>query len=184
MKLYIANCTKQIHHFIYRVPELSGPRAQPIREGGQIQISGDNLLPETIDYIINQHARYGMIAVDEIDRAKPFIGLCYSIDKPIPATKIQRLMLHNQDILEVRAEENFKTTALANNELLENRIETTAREARRPIPKIGDLEISIEEETKSGAPSKTNFFRDGSKAAGGIKVSRSGDAPRGRKRAN
>jgi hypothetical protein len=180
MKLYIANCSKQVHNFLYRVPEATGLRAQPIKEGGQIQISGE-LQPEAIDYVVNQHVRYGLIPVDDIDRAKPFIGLCYSIDRPIPATKIQKLMIHNQGILEERAEDNLKATALANNKLLENRIEMTAREARHSIPPIGDLEISITEESKSGSPAKTNFFREGKQAAGGIKVHRS-DTPPGRRK--
>jgi hypothetical protein len=175
MKLFIANCSKQVHHFLYRVPEATGLRAQPIKEGGQIQVSGE-LQPEAIDYIVNQHVRY-----DEIDRAKPFIGLCYSIDKPIPAAKIQKLMIHNQGILEERAEETLRAMALANNAMMENRIEMTAREARHPIPQIGDLEISIVEESRGGTPAKTNFFREGKQAVGGIKVHRS-DTPPGRRK--
>jgi len=180
MKLYIANCSKQVHNFMYRVPESNGIRAQPILEGGQIQISGE-LQPETVDYIVSQHAAYGLIPLGEIDRAKPFVGLCYSVDKPIAAAAIQRLMIHNQGVLEERAEETLKATALANNQLLESGVERLARDARRQIPTIGDLEISITEESSGGAPAKTNFFRDGKQAAGSIKVSR--EASRGRRKA-
>jgi len=181
MKLFIANCSKQVHHFLYRVPEATGLRAQPIKEGGQIQISGE-LQPEAVDYIVGQHTVYGLIPVDEIDRAKPFVGLCYSVDKPIPAMKIQKLMIHNQEVLEERAEDTLKATALANSQLLEGNVEKMARDARRPIPAIGDLEISITEESSSGVPAKTNFFRDGKHAAGGIRVSSSEPSPRGRKK--
>ena len=180
MKLYIANCTKQVHDFIYRVPEATGPRMQPIREGAQIQISGE-LLPDVVDSIVNHARTYGMIHIDEIDRAKPFSGLCYSVDKPISAAKIQKLMIHNQDVLEERAEDTLKATALANSKVLESGVERLARDAHRPIPAIGDLEISILEESPSGTPAKTNFFRDGKQSAGGIKVSSS--AARGRRKA-
>jgi hypothetical protein len=187
MKLYVANATKQVQQFWYTSRLANGTLKQvrqDIMEGGQIQIQWDGsgiMQPEDIDYVVGQHAIYGLLDVAEIDRAKPFVGLCYSIDKPIPAMKIQKLMVHNQGVLEERAEDTLKSTALANSQLLENKVERVARDARRPIPAIGDLEISITEESSSGTPAKTNFFRDGKQASGGIKVS--SGAPHGRKKA-
>lgn len=177
MKLYVANATKQINQFWYTSRLANGTLKQvrqDIMEGSQIQIQWDGtgvMLPEDIDFVLEQHAMYGIVNASDIDRTKPFSGLCYSIDKPIPAMKIQKLMIHNQEVLEERAEDTLKSTALANSQLLESKVERVARDARRPVPAMGDLEISITEENSGGTPSKTNFFRDGKQAAGGIKVS-------------
>jgi len=187
MRLFIANATKQIQQFWYTSRLANGTLKQvrqDIMEGSQIQIQWDGsgvMQPEDIEFVLEQHAIYGLVSAADIDRTKPFAGLCYSIDKPVPAMKIQKLMIHNQEILEERAEDTLKSTALANSQLLESNVERMARDARRPVPAIGDLEISITEESSSGTPSKTNFFRDGKQAAGGIKVSPS--APRGRRNA-
>jgi hypothetical protein len=171
MKLYIANCTKQIHHFFYRVIGSTSLRMQPIKDGGQIQISGD-LQPEEANYIIGQHEIYGMIKADEVDRTKPFAGLCYSVDKPVAVAKIQKLFIHNQEVLEHRAEDTLRATALASSDVLESKVTEAARDANRPLPALGDLEMSIVEETRKGPPSKTAFWREGNKGSGGIRVSR------------
>ncbi len=187
MKLYIANATKQVNQFWYTSRLANGTLKQvrqDISEGSQIQVQWDGsgvMQPEDIDYVLEQHAIYGLVNAADIDRTKSFAGLCYSIDKPVPAMRIQKLMVHNQEILEERAEDTLKSTAMANSQLIENKIERVARDARRPVPAMGDLEISITEESSSGTPSKTNFFRDGKQAAGGIKVSPS--SQRGQRKA-
>src|ERR1017187_2730896 len=180
-KLYIANCTKQIQDFWYRVPGCDGsgkafsPRMQKIPEGGQILISGD-LQPEEIDFIVGENVRYGLINVDDVDRAKPFVGMCYSINKPVAVPKIEKLFVHNQEILEDRAETNLKATALANNQLLEDRLARAARDAGRKVPDVGAFEMSLSDESKN--PSKTEFYkqdpRDGNKKASGIRLRREG----------
>ena len=175
MKLYVANATKQVHEFWYTIPGTSGPRMQPIRPGGQIPVSG-NLQPEEIDAVIKHHERYGLVEAAGIDRIKVFAGLCYSIDKPVPAAKIEKLFVHNQEVLERRAEEKLVAAALANNSILESKVEQAASDAGRPLPSLGDLEISISEDSVRGDPSKVGFFREGTTAAGGIRLSR-GDAP-------
>jgi hypothetical protein len=179
MKLYIANATKQRHEFWYMIPGTSGPRMQPIPPGAQISVSG-NLLPEEVDAVVNHHERYGLIRSDGVDKARAFAGLCYAIDKPVPAKTIEKLFVRNQEVLERRAEEKLVAAALANNTVLENKVEQAASDAGRPLPSLGDLEISIAEESVHGDPSKVGFFRDGAKAAGGIRLSR-GDVstPRG-----
>ena len=186
-KLYIANCTKQIQDFWYRVPgcdgsgKAYGPRMQKILEGSQVMISGD-LQQEEIDFIVADNARYGLINVDEVDRAKPFVGLCYSIGKPVAVPKIEKLFVHNQEILEQRAEDNLKATALANNQLLEKRLEVSARDAGRKMPNVGEFEMSLSEESKN--PSKTEFYREGGKKASGIRINRSNEGgPRRKGRA-
>jgi hypothetical protein len=112
MKMFIANCTKQVVSFIYRLPEVSASRQQQIEIGGQIQISGD-LTKIEVDAIIEQHTKYGLVAADELDRSKPFIGLCYSIDKPVRVGKVEQAIEHNDKVLEQRGAQTRKESALA-----------------------------------------------------------------------
>ena len=93
-KMYVANCTSQVQDFQYRLPESGKVFKQTIPIGQQIQVSGDlNVLH--IQAIIEQHAKYSMVAVHEIDRTKPFIGLCYNLDKPVDMEKVRRALVHN-----------------------------------------------------------------------------------------
>lgn len=112
MKMYIANCTKQVASFIYRLPEHHQQRQQQIEIGGQTQISGD-LTQLEVDAIIEQHTKYGLVAADDLDRTKPFIGLCYSIDKPVRIGKLEQALVHNDKVLEQRGAQTRKEAALA-----------------------------------------------------------------------
>lgn len=134
-KLYIANATRQIHAFMYRAPDddggdprrASAPRTQYIHPGQQIQISGEFSRAQ-IDNITDQHRQYGLIAVDDIDRHKPFAGICFSVDKPISAGRIHQLMGHNVEVLQERGREMRKLAAISIN----NSLETDMLESRMP----------------------------------------------------
>lgn len=140
MKMYVANCTNQVQAFLYRAPGTKSNRNQPIDIGRQVQISGD-LNTKDIEAIVEQHSKYGMVAVDEIDRTKAFVGVCYSIDKPVPIEKIKRAAEHNKGVLIEAGRENRKLAAVAVN----NEVEKQAPGA------LNSLELSIEEqESKDG----------------------------------
>lgn len=158
MKMYIANATKQKFDFMYRLPETTGLRVQNIPIGGQIQITGE-LLPIQVDAIIEQHAKYGMVSVDEVDRSKSFTGLCYSIDKPIPVSKIMTAVRLNTDVLQERGRQIRQEAAIAEN----NRIEQSMRE--NDIPgELKALNVSVQEEKERP---------DGEQVSEGIRVTRS-----------
>ena len=145
MKLYIANCTNQAQDFNYRLPEANSVRRQRIEIGQQIQISGD-LAQTDIDAIIAQHAMYGLVRADEVDRTKPFIGLCYNIDKPVTLTKIQSAFSHNQDVLTKLGHEIRKEAAVAASAHIESINEGGQR--------LTNLVMDIEEDTKDGGGMK------------------------------
>lgn len=145
MKLFIANLTKQHQGFTYRVLESEGVRTQHIPVGQQIQISGDLSQPD-IDYIIRQHERYGLVRADEIDRKKPFVGLCYSVDKPVREAVIHRGVEHNTDILVDRGREIRQETAIATN----NRIEHDLGENQDVNASLRKLDVSVVEEEPTG----------------------------------
>ena len=137
MDLYIANTTKQNVAFYYRVPESVALREQTIRVGSQERISG-NLSTPDIDAIIAQHAPYGMVSADELDRVKGFVGLCYSVGKPIPAAKIERAMNENISVLIRRGKETREMGAIASSVAIEN---TLAEQSRPEILKEFDASI-------------------------------------------
>ena len=117
MKMYIANCTNQVREFTYRIPEYREYRKQRIEIGAQIQISGD-LTENVIDYIVSQNIKYGLVRVDEVDRTKNFIGVCWDT-KPIPVSRIKYAIEANQQILVQRGVEQRKEAALMVHDILE-----------------------------------------------------------------
>lgn len=139
MKLYIGNATRQVHAFAYWVIGGKSARTQHVPMGGQVQITGD-LSAAEIDFIVKQHVPYGLVEVSEIDRTKVFTGICYSVDKPIPANRLQRLMLHNQTMLIRQGEEIRKAAAIVSTQQLE----ADLREQRIP-EQLRAFEASIEE---------------------------------------
>ncbi len=142
MKLYIANCTKQVMDFHYRAPEQQRPMMQTIPIGGQIQIYKDTTQSD-LEHIIEQHQRYGLVQVSEIDRTKAFIGACYQIDRPIDVEKIMRAAEHNDEVLTERGQEFRKEAAAA----LDGQISANS-------PNLTGLEVEIHEESKPGDNTK------------------------------
>jgi hypothetical protein len=118
VKLYIANTTQQSMDLWYRTLEQRALRMQRIEIGSQIAISGELSTPD-IEYIVQQHRPYGLVCVDEIDRTKPFIGMCYSIDAPIQIDKIQRALEHNEKVLVERGRQIRTEAAVSLHQNLE-----------------------------------------------------------------
>jgi hypothetical protein len=143
MKLFIANCTKQTQVVMYRVPEHPTPRQQHIGIGQQIQIAGDLNQPQ-IDSIIAQLSRYGLVRADEVDGRKPFVGLTYSVEKPVKVDRQVNAIEHNDEVLTERGHEIRKNAAVAINNGLEENVAGRAT--------LKNTEIEIEElPTKDGS---------------------------------
>ncbi len=135
MRVYVANCTQQVQDFAYRVLGQNGIRRQTIEIGRQVLLSGSDWGTPEIEHLVKQHARYGMVALGDVDRTKPFVGLCYSIDKPVPVEKLRRALAHNKEVLQERGKVLRQETAVAMNSILE--------EGEAGGPK--ELEVSVEE---------------------------------------
>lgn len=138
-KLFIANTTKQHHEFVYRVPEdgRNVPIMQKIPVGECVMIYKDDSTA-VLDAIIDQHARYGLVAVSEIDRTKDFIGLAYQFDQPIDVDKIIRALSHNDMVLKAMGEEQRKQAAVA----IASTIDAKTEDAG---VKLAGLDVTIEE---------------------------------------
>lgn len=153
--LYVANCTKQGHDFIFRLPEEKRTQKLFIPAGGQVMVLNGGSGVTAVRGVVEQHARYGLVPVTEIDRTKPFIGMCYSLDKPIPVAKILRAAEHNDGVLEERSLEERRVTAGAMHSKLSDPNE-------HPIAPVS-LEVETIERTKddTGMNQIVQITRDG-----------------------
>lgn len=140
-KLFIANTSKQNHHFAFRLPEWQGPKFDMIQVGGQIAVcSGQDLSQDQVDFIIKSHVPYGLRSVTEAAKEKDFVGLCYSIGKPVTLDSFGKVFEHNEDAMKERAAERRQETVAAVAESLRN----TGAPMQR-------AEVEIIEETRGGA---------------------------------
>jgi len=154
--LYVANASKQKHDFIYRIPEETSIRRQQIPAGGQITVYQPNASAEVLAAIIDQHSRYGLMDIAEIDRRKPFVGLCYRFDKPIQVEKIMQADEHNAGVLQRESQEARKLSAAA----LHNAIDRATEGA----VKLESLELEVVEQngsTEPGLNETVTVTRDG-----------------------
>jgi hypothetical protein len=101
-KLYVANLTSQEHNFHYRMPAEEGwsrrVQVQTIAPGGQQQIHAEAPI-QVIEAIIDQHRQYGLIEASEVHKYKGFVGICFSIDKPMDMDLLHLGVDHNQGAL-------------------------------------------------------------------------------------
>ena len=145
MKLYIANCTQQDHNFVYRMLGQNGVRQQMIGVGRQVKLSGD-LTTEEIEYVVNQHRRYGMIANSELSgKRRGFNALVYSIDKPVQVDDMALIVEFNREALDEQGRQMRKEAAIAVSNAIEQNTNT-----------LSALELSVTEEEKPGHTPSVN----------------------------
>lgn len=146
--LYVANASKQRHDFIYRIPEEVGVRRQAIDPGSQIVVYQPNAGAPTIKAIIDQHRNYGLTDVAEIDRRRPFVGLCYQLDKPIKVEKIMYADEHNSEVLTGLSQEARQAAAAA----LHGSISKEVEKATGGVGRLEALEVELVEQNGSDEP--------------------------------
>ncbi|EGW1306293.1 DUF2184 domain-containing protein [Salmonella enterica] len=88
-----------------------------------------------IDLIIQQHADYGLIDATKIDQNRIYIGLCYSIDKPVSSKVIEKAMRDNDGHLNRAAHDRRQASVLATNNAL----------TEQENGYLGELEVSAEQ---------------------------------------
>jgi hypothetical protein len=157
--LYVANMTKQHHQVNYRLPEIQQVRFQDIPIGSQVSLGGD-LSADQIELIVKQLQPFGLRSVDEIARQRNFVGLCYSIDKPVKIDAFGSAFEKNDEMLNQRAEERRATVA----EAIANANQRIAQEAGIEHQRT---EVETIEDTR-GTP----------QVASGIEVTAEGVEPR------
>lgn len=155
MRMYIANGTRQTIDFSLRLPGMSGPpKSHKIPIGKQLLLPYDLGKPD-VDYIIENNSQYGLVEYTEIDRTKPFIGMCYSIDKPVPAPKMFSVMDHNIGVLEQRGRENRQMAAISTTNILENSLSKN-----RGLGELTGMEMTITEEDNRSRNSGNDLLQE------------------------
>jgi len=147
MKLYIANCTKQHHSFVYRIPEqnrISTPVT--LAPGEQKLIGADKLSQADIDVIISHHRQYGMIPESEVKNADHYVGLCYSVEKPVSLKGITLAFNHNDFVLNEIAKTNLANAAVASS------VNQSTADPR--LGKLDRLSVEVVEQAKPGQDGK------------------------------
>ena len=138
MILYVANCSKQIQDFQYWLPETPRAHAQIIGIGQQIKIAGST---DVLEGIIEQHRKYGIVNIKEVNRSKEFFGTAYSFDKPIDVDSIMNAIDRNDQAMEDAALESRKAAAVSMNNQLEATVQSMGG-------RMGHSEVEIVEQSK------------------------------------
>lgn len=136
MKLYIANTTKQRHIFSFRTLETGRLRQIPIAHGSQMLVLDGS--SEEVDAVIQHHQIYGLVDATKIDQSKQFVGLCYSINKAVPASVIEKALRDNDEHLTRNSHGRRQASVAA--------MDSTLRDSGTGYN--GDMEFSVEQ-TKS-----------------------------------
>ena len=146
MKVFLANTTRQVQDFVWRSIGGQQLHRMQIDVGQQVQMPND-WQTEDIAYLEAQHRRYGLVRVDEIDRTKDFIGICFSIDKPIPVARIRYALTANEQVLQERGRLLRQQAAVA-----------VAQQVQEAHPGSGltNLEMTIQEERDDGGTPLVN----------------------------
>lgn len=167
-ELWIANLTKQRQQFHYRLIDDTRQGPMPlfifIEQGGQNRLPFRDLTDPQIRAIVDSHAAYGLTDVKDIDRTRPFIGLCYSVDKQVPIDAIRRGLAHNDGVLEKLGVEIRTQAALAVNKTVETQLPADQR------PR--SLEFEVQQENQE------DYHGEGKPVHEVISVAQEGTEPR------
>lgn len=143
MSLYIANTSKQIFEFHFRLPEKRQTVVVKIRPGQQ-----ENIYPQgsrdVHEYIVEQHRVYGLLPVNEIDRTKAFVGQCYQFDKPIQVDRLMSNFQRNDEWMNEQALERRKEAAAATSLNMD-------KLAQESDSEVVALEIDVVEQRRAGS---------------------------------
>lgn len=133
MKLFIANTTKQRHIFTFRQLETGRLRQIPIEHGSQMQVMDGST--EEVEAVIQHHQVYGLVDSTKIDQSQAFVGLCYSINKPVPASVIEKTIRDNDGHL-TRGAHNLRQASIM-------ALDSKLRESGTGYD--GEMEFSVEQ---------------------------------------
>lgn len=133
MKLYIANTTKQRQIFAYRKLETGRLIQIPIDHGSQMMVLDGST--DEVGAVILHHQVYGLVDSTKIDQSQAFVGLCYSINKPVSASVIEKTIRDNDGHLTRGAHNLRQASVMALDSSLRN----------GDTGYDGELEMSVEQ---------------------------------------
>lgn len=142
--LYIANTTKQDHDFSFRRPEANFPTVIKIPAGTQALIIKDGDT-DFIDRVLDHHRKYGLKSVAEASKAKVFVGMVYSTDKPVRFKDMKVVFERNDEVLEKQGVEQVKAVAAAVNATIDEKLQTAGVKTD-----ASHVEVEVVEENAPG----------------------------------
>lgn len=148
MSLFISNTSKNYQEVNFRIPGNNRHFTVKISPGGQEEIYKDGTLDDH-KMIIEQLKPYGLKSVEEIDRSKEFIGLCYQFGKAVPVDRQVEVFRHNDSVIMKEAQERRQEAAIAMDDAL-------SRSAQETGARFNGLEVEIEEQQQKGVDTKIN----------------------------
>lgn len=148
MALYIANTSKQHQEINFRIPGNQRHFTAKIGPGKQESVYKEGTRDDHVS-IVEQLKVYGLRSVEDIDRSKEFVGLCYQFDKAISADKLMPVFSHNDQIITREAQERRQEAAIAMDDAL-------SRTAQETGAKFNGLEVEIEEQEQKGVDTQIN----------------------------
>lgn len=153
MRLYAANCTTQNWIFFYRTDikregssdarlnQFQPAKQQAIAAGKQMPVGGAILSKEQVDEIVEQLQRVGAVAEADIGGLRGTkTAFVYSVDRPVSAKSIARVMGINSGVLVQNGQEFRKKAAIASSEHITDSVQDAM--ARQGI------QADVAEETK------------------------------------
>lgn len=168
MNLYLSNATAQRQQICYRLAEHTKIFERLLRPGEQIPIN--NLNSEQVDSIVNQLRPYGARDVAEVTKVRTFVGIIYSVDRPIPSDRTGSTFEQNKGALLASGEEMRRQSAVALDDQLQKDNQGEARL----------LSHGFREETAHDPdPTRQEVRFEGRKPKGGDPLP---EAPTGRRR--
>lgn len=90
---------------------------------------------EEVDAVIQHHQIYGLVDATKIDQSKQFVGLCYSINKAVPASVIEKALRDNDEHLTRNSHGRRQASVAA--------MDSTLRDSGTGYN--GDMEFSVEQ---------------------------------------
>lgn len=136
--LYVTNCTRQIHRFMFRTATSQHP-VQIDLAGGEQKMISDKLTTEEIEKIIEHHSRYGMVAANDHPNMKA--PLRYSIDKPMSFDRVADGVQHVDQALVEEGEHRRAAAAIA----ISTNIEQNLFERQLP-DRLTEVAVSTQED--------------------------------------
>lgn len=145
IKLWVANTTKQIWTFTYRLGGMGQHFAKRIPAGQQICL--DHLSQPEIDQVVKQNAVYGMRSAKEVSGRRGYAGLVYTTgDAPVNIDQMLESYDINDTVRTAEADQRRMTTANAmSDKIAENLHRATGIEKDKLRP--ARLEMEVIEET-------------------------------------
>jgi hypothetical protein len=190
-KLYVANTSKQIVDFCYRIRDEKeyrrrgltaegeiilekNYRTEKIGVGQQILVGGGRLSEKDIACVIDQYADKGLVDSTKISRMQDFAGLCYRLDLPVAWERLHVVFESNDDKLNDRAAVQRETSSAAIAKKLAEDAQDFGAELKRS-------EVEMKEDSREA----TGKFAEGFETVGdGVKPRHSSERRSVRARSN